>query len=303
MLAIVAFNCKKNEVDMKAHTLFVGTYTDGESKGIYKLVFDPNTGKLSDLTLAAALENPSFLTISKDGNNLYAVQETADFDSLGGAVSAFKLKDGILELQNSMGTGGAHPCHVALSDDGHLAVSNYTGGNLSIFDLKNDGALKQNPQMINHSALDTLKKAHVHKANFNAEGLFASDLGLDALKRYRKQDGNWKPAHQYSLDLPDGAGPRHFVFNSNRNYLYVINELNSTISVFKRDDEGNFNKIQTENTLAADYNGQNACADIHLSPDGKFLYGSNRGENTIVVFSVDSKNGQISLMGRSFCIW
>ncbi|MEM7483959.1 MAG: lactonase family protein [Bacteroidota bacterium] len=298
LLAIVALNCREKEAPMKTYNLFVGTYTDGESKGIYRFTFNSNSGELEQKTLAAVLPNPSFLTISNDKSNLYAVQETADFDSLGGGITAFRLKEGLLELQNSMGTGGAHPCHVTLSGDGQLAVSNYTGGNLSIFELEDNGALKQNPQLIDHKVLDTAKAAHVHKAHFSKDGLFASDLGLDALKRYNKQDGNWKPAHQSSLDLPGGAGPRHFVFDTTGNYLYIINELNSSISLFKRDDEGSFNNMQTESTLAAAYEGQNACADIHLSADGKFLYGSNRGENTIVIFEVDSKTGKLSLVGR-----
>ncbi len=283
---------------MKTYSLFVGTYTDGDSEGIYRFTFNTNSGELERKTLAAVLANPSFLAISKDKANLYAVHETADFDSLGGGVTAFRLKEGFLELQNSMGTGGAHPCHVTLSGDGHLAVSNYTGGNLSIFELEDDGALKPNPQLIDHKVLDTVKAAHVHKAHFNEDGLFVSDLGLDALKRYSKQDGNWKPAHQFSLDFPDGAGPRHFTFNTDRSFLYVINELNATITAFKRDDEGSYNPIQTENTLAPDWEGVKSCADIHLSPDGRFLYGSNRGENTIVIFEVDSKTGKLGLVGR-----
>ncbi|MBS9461124.1 lactonase family protein [Flagellimonas sp. 389] len=298
LLAIVALSCKEKEAPMKAYNLFVGTYTGGESKGIYRFTFNSNSGELEQKTLTAVLPNPSFLTISNDKNNLYAVQETADFDSLGGGITAFRLKEGLLELQNSMGTGGAHPCHVTLSGDGQLAVSNYTGGNLSIFELEDDGALKSNPHLIDHKVLDTVKAAHVHKAHFSKDGLFASDLGLDALKRYSKQDGNWKPAHQSSLDLPDGAGPRHFVFDTTRNYLYVINELNSSVSVFKRDNEGSFNKIQIESTLDLAYEGKNSCADIHLSPDGRFLYGSNRGENTIVIFEVDSKTGKLGLVGR-----
>lgn len=281
----------------KTFPLFVGTYTNGESEGIYRFAFNSSSGALETKILAAVLPNPSFLKISKDKTNLYAVQETTDFDSLGGGVTAFKLKDGLLELQNSMGTGGAHPCHVSLSDDGYLAVSNYTGGNFSVFNLAQDGSLTDR-QRIDHKALDTNKVAHAHKAHFNEDGLFVSDLGLDALKRYHKQPYGWVPAHQASINFPDGAGPRHFEFNTDRSFLYVINELNATIVVLERDDEGSYNSIQTENTLAPDWEGVKSCADIHLSPDGRFLYGSNRGENTIVIFSVDQATGKINLIGR-----
>ncbi len=138
----------------------------------------------------------------------------------------------------------------------------------------------------------------MHKAHFNADGLYVTDLGLDALKRYTKQPHGWIPAQQAKLNLPDGAGPRHFTFNTDRSFLYVINELNATITVFQKDSEGRNNEIQTVGTLEEGYEGPIACADIHLSPDGKFLYGSNRGENTIVIFSVDENSGHLSLVGR-----
>ncbi|MAU27117.1 MAG: 6-phosphogluconolactonase [Muricauda sp.] len=289
--------CQEKQQPMPKKTLFVGTYTDGASKGIYKMAFDPATGTLDSVQLVAELPNPSFLAISKDRNYLYAVQETADFDSLGGGITAFRLQDGSLSKLNEKGTGGAHPCHLALSAGGQLAVSNYTGGNLAIFDLEADGTLG-NRQLIDHKVLDTSRQAHVHKAHFNRDGLFAADLGLDAIKRYQKEGDQWVPAEQASLNLPEGAGPRHFVFNDDESKLYVINELNATITVFERDRGENYKSIQTVSTLDAAYGGDNSCADIHLSPDGRFLYGSNRGENTIVIFSVDGASGKLRLVGR-----
>ena len=296
--AAVMLGCKEKMETNKFYTVFVGTYTDGESEGIYGIKFDLENGILDSIELKATLPNPSFLAVSEDKKNLYAVQETSDFDSLGGGVTSFSLKNGILTELNSKGSGGAHPCHVEVSKDGQLAISNYTGGNLSIFDLKEDGSLGETPQIIDHKVLDTTKVAHVHKAYFTKDGLFTADLGLDALKRYQKSENKWIPAHQNSLDLLQGAGPRHFEFDKTGNFLYVINELNATVTVFERDDEGSYNAIQTEATLASDYEGNNSCADIHLSADGRFLYGSNRGENTIVIFSVDEETGKISLVGR-----
>ncbi len=278
------------------YPLLVGTYTNGDSEGIYRLSFNATKGTLDSMKLLAKLPNPSFLVVSKDNETMYAVQETADFDSLGGGVTAFSKKEGLWKELNSIGTGGAHPCHVALGKN-QLAVSNYTGGNLAVFNLNEDGSLGER-QLIDHKVLDSTKSAHVHKAHFNQDGLFASDLGLDGVKRYVKNDTIWKPAHQRSIDLPDGAGPRHFQFNTDRSFMYVINELNATISVFERDDEGSYNPIQTAQTLNEDWEGVKSCADIHLSPDGRFLYGSNRGENTIVIFSVDKASGKIGLIGR-----
>ena len=297
-MILFASACKEKPEEKLMYTLFVGTYTDGDSEGIYTYTFDANTGKLSNQKLAAKLTNPSYLTLSKNHTNLYAVQETADFDSLGGGVTAFALNDGVLEIQNSLGTQGANPCHVSLSGDGHLAVANYTGGNVSVFSLNDDGSLAEDPQLIDHKPLDSVKTSHAHMTQFTADGLFVTDLGLDAIKRYRQEDGAFVPAVQSSLPFKDGAGPRHFTFGKKGQLLYVINELNSTISVFEKNPEGNYQEIQVVETLDPAYKGKNACADLHLSPDGKFLYGSNRGENTIVIFSVDTTSGKLELVGR-----
>ncbi|AEM70539.1 6-phosphogluconolactonase [Allomuricauda ruestringensis DSM 13258] len=298
IVALLAIACAEKPEKKPMYTLFVGTYTDGDSEGIYTYTFDANTGELSNQKLAAKLTNPSYLTISDNKKNLYAVQETADFDSLGGGVTAFSLNKDVLELQNSMGTQGAHPCHVSLSGDGHLVVANYTGGNVSIFSLNDDGSLTENPQVIDHKPLDSVKTSHAHMAQFNADGLMVTDLGLDAVKRYNKKGDEFVPAEQNSLPFEDGAGPRHFTFGNNGQLLYVINELNSTISVFEKAGNGNYQEVQVISTLNAGFDGESFCADIHLSPDGKFLYGSNRGENTIVIFEVDEDSGQLELVGR-----
>ncbi|MBO0320849.1 lactonase family protein [Muricauda sp. CAU 1633] len=296
-LIILTMACGEKPEQKEMYTLFVGTYTNGASEGIYSLQFNPETGNLDSLKLAAELPNPSFVTISKDKQHLYAVQENSDFDSRGGGVSAFKLKDGGLELQNSMGTGGPGPCHVSLSEDGRLAVSNYVGGNVALFKLKDDGSFGDAPQIIDHKVLDTTKTPHAHMAQFTKEGLFVADLGLDAVKRYQLEDGEFVPGDQPSLSFANGAGPRHFTFGQNGK-LYVINELNATISVFEKDADGAYQEIQVVETLDPTYEGRNACADIHLSADGKFLYGSNRGENTIVIFAVDGSSGKLDLVGR-----
>ncbi|WP_108425251.1 lactonase family protein [Flagellimonas amoyensis] len=298
LMILFALACKEKPEEKPMYTLFVGTYTDGDSEGIYTYTFDAGTGELTQKQLAAKLTNPSYLALSKDHKNLYAVQETADFDSLGGGVTAFALKDGVLEIQNSMGTQGAHPCHVSLSGDGHLAVANYTGGNVAVFKLNADGSLGDAPQIIDHKVLDTTKTAHAHMAQFTADGLMVTDLGLDAVKRYKAENGEFVPTSQPSLPFVDGAGPRHFTFGEGGKMLYVINELNSTISVFEKDGEGQYQEAQLIETTDSNYQGNNACADLHLSPDGKFLYGSNRGENTIVFFSVNPENGTLTLAGR-----
>ncbi|MCK0161086.1 lactonase family protein [Allomuricauda sp. F6463D] len=298
LIAVLVIACAEKPEEKPMYTLFVGTYTNGDSEGIYTYTFDANTGELSSQKLAAKITNPSYLAISEDKKNLYAVQETADFDSLGGGVSSFRLKGDVLELLNSKGTQGVNPCHVSLSGTGYLAAANYSGGNFSIFSLVDDGALADDPQIIDHNALDTVKTSHAHMAQFNTDGLMVTNLGLDAVKRYNLKADKFVPAQQATIAFEDGAGPRHFTFGNNRKMLYVINELNSTVSVFEKDENGNYLETQVVPTLDSTYQGKNSCADLHLSTDGKFLYGSNRGENTIVIFAVDAISGKLELVGR-----
>jgi len=296
ILLLVA--CSGGTGDNGPHTLYVGTYTTGESEGIYALEFDSSNGALPNQRLVAKLPNPSYLALSGDGQNLYAVQETDDFDAHGGGVTAFGRQGGELLPLGSLGTAGAHPCHLSLSGDGQLAVANYSGGNVAVFALGQDGSLAGAPQVLDHNALDSTKTAHAHMAKFSPDGLFVADLGLDAVKRYRWVDGRYRPGPQPSLPFVAGAGPRHFEFGPGGGHLYVINELNSTISVFERDSSGRYAEIQVAGTLDPAFGGDNACADLHLSPDGRFLYASNRGENTIAIFSVDPKSGLIVPLGR-----
>ncbi|MDB4293308.1 lactonase family protein [Maribacter sp.] len=296
---LLFMNCTETEKPLTT-TLFVGTYTDGASEGIYRYVFDASTGELSKKIKVAELENPSFVRLSPDNTYLYAVQETDTYDSLGGAVSAFKIEKDSLRILNTQGSGGAHPCHVSISKDGkQLAVSNYSGGNLAVFPLKNDGSLQAYKQLIDHKILDSTKTSHVHFAQFTGDGLLVADLGLDAVMRYSASDTGFVPATQAALAFPEASGPRHFSLGQGGKFLYVISELNSTITVFKKNGEALYEPIMTHSTLAADFKGASFCADIHLSADGKFLYGSNRGENTIVVFAVHPETGDLALVERT----
>jgi len=284
--SLFLMSCTEAE-KLSTSSLYIGTYTTGESEGIYQLQFDANTGTLSEKRLVAEMQNPSFLQFSPDSKYLYAVEETDTYDNSGGAVFAFAVVDHNLQLLNTRGTGGAHPCHVALSDNGkELAVSNYTGGNLALFTIDKTGRLNEDKQVIQHKAKDSTQTPHVHMAKFKGNAVFTADLGLDAIKHYVKKEGVYTYASETSLALAKAAGPRHFVFSKNEKFLYVINELNSSISTFKVGDDNSYTELNSIATLAKNFTGTNACADIHLSPDGRFLYGSNRGENTIVIFKV-----------------
>lgn len=290
-------SCQTN-IEDKIYDLYVGTYTTGESNGIYQLKFNTNTGALTDKKLAATIENPSYLKFSPNNKVLYSVLETDTFENNSGGVMANELVDGKLIKKDSIATVGAHPCHIAVSKDGkYLAASSYTGGSATIFNLNAMGGLEANPQRIDHKSLDTVKTSHAHSAEFTEDGLFIADLGLDAVKRYKLENSEYVPNEQASIDLPDGAGPRHFTFGQNGRFLYTINELNSTVTVFQREGSS-YKEKETYATLAKDFSGESFCADIRLSPDGKFLYGSNRGEQTIVIFRVDQDSGALNLVGR-----
>lgn len=282
----------------KTIPLFVGTYTDTGSEGIYSYSFNAETGKLTEKTLAAATGNPSFLKISPDKNYLYAVNETNTVDGNSGAVTSFKIDIGQLTPLNSVSSLGAHPCHIGISEDGAMvAVSNYTGGTISIFKTDKNGSLGQ-PQVIDHTKLDSTKTSHAHSALFSNDKLFVADLGLDVVNAYQLLDGGIDVTKKETLQLPEKAGPRHLVFSKDATFLYVINELNSTITVNERTEDGSYTILETKSTVAEDFQGDSYCADIRLSADGKFLYGSNRGENTIVIFGVDTITGKLSLIGR-----
>jgi len=288
-LAMTFSNCTP-ENEIKPLTLFVGTYTDAESEGIYKLQFDTKQGKIIDSNLAAEITSPSFLAVSPKKDFLYAVQEINDFEDRAGAVTTFSMANDSLSEIQTVSSKGAHPCHVSLSPSGDkLAVSNYTGGNASVYKVGKDGKLAPSAFM-NHVPYDTTKTPHAHMAKWINDDIYVADLGLDALIGYKDEDAEVaKPKSIYKL--PEGAGPRHFTTTENGRFLYIINELNSTINVYVKNDSGTYLRNQNVSTLSTDFKGESFCADIHVSHDGKFLYGSNRGENTIVIFS-------LTLVGR-----
>jgi len=202
-----------------------------------------------------------------------------------------------MELQ-TVSSKGAHPCHVSISPSGDkLAVSNYTGGNASVYKIGLDGKLSTPSALMNHNKIDTTKTAHAHMAEWIAGDIMIADLGLNALLQYEDIDATIaKPKAR--IALPKGSGPRHFTTTEKGRFLYVINELNSTITLFIKNDDGEYIGRQRVPTLAADFKGESFCADIKVSADGRFLYGSNRGENTIVIFSLDWSSGRLTLVGR-----
>jgi 6-phosphogluconolactonase len=267
--------------------LFVGTYTNPESKGIYYYDFNTETGKLTNKKLAVEAVNPSFIAYSTNKEFLYAVSES----DAGSLVASYKVnKNGTLTFINNTSSNGNGPCHVQLNKESTKAVvSNYGGGTVSIYNVEKNGSLTNAFQVINNNTPGI--KAHAHSAKFYNNELFIADLGRDFLSQYVEDGAKYLLEDNYMM--APKAGPRHFEITKNGNYIYVINELNSTVSILKRESVDTFTEIQTISTLKDDFKGANACADIHLSNDEKFVYGSNRGENSIVVYARNTDNGML----------
>ena len=271
--------------------LLVGTYTKNGSKGIYVLSFDTSTGKTTAISHTETASNPSFLTISKDHQQVYAVSEGSE-----GKVSAYSFADNKLNLIQEKSSKGAHPCYITLSpDQTNLFVANYTGGSITSYHRFADGRLSNPQQFIQHSGSSVnaarQEKAHVHGIFFSPDGKYVltPDLGMDEISIYPYQTKNGPPLQiqkATTIQSSPGAGPRHLCFSSNGKFLYVIEELTGSISVY-RFIKGTAIFLQKVITHPISFKGTPGSADIHLSPDGLYLYASNRGsENNIVSFKV-----------------
>ena len=271
--------------------LYVGTYTDESSEGIYIYDFNLKTGELTNKKLAAEAINPSYINFSSNKKILFSVGETDSFEGeKSGFVNAYSVsKDGTLELLNKVSSNGAHPCHIQLNEDNtKVAVSNYTGGTVSLHSIAKNGEISPATQVIDHN--NATQQSHAHSAKFFKNTLFVADLGRDFLAQYVESGDNYLLKENYSMKPK--AGPRHFEISKKGKFIYVINELNSTISVLKKQKDG-YVFVQNISTLATGYDEKSFCADIHLSKDGRFLYGSNRGENSIAVFKINKKSGEL----------
>ena len=287
--------------------VYVGTYTNKGSEGIYLCRLDTTAGKLTALGLAAKVPDPSFLAIHPDGRHLYAASEIFNFEGKkSGAANAYELDPhtGSLTLLNKVSTVGVGPCYVTVDRSGRdVLVANYGSGSVAVLPVKQDGSLGEASAFIQHAGSSVnpqrQKEPHAHSINVSPDNRFAvaADLGLDELLIYRFDPGKGLLT---ANDPPftrvhPGAGPRHFAFHPDGKFAYVINEMGSTITAFTWDAaRGILTEIQTISTLPAGFSGRNDCADVHVHPTGKFVYGSNRGHDSIAVFSVDQAKGTLT---------
>jgi 6-phosphogluconolactonase len=286
--------------------VYFGTYTRGESRGIYQSRLDLATGRLQAPVLAAETTNPSFLAVHPRRPLLYAVGEMASFEGKRtGAVSAFSMDPttGKLTLLNQQSSGGGGPCHLVVDGTGrNVLVANYGGGSVACLPIEDDGRLGAVTSFVQHegSSVDPRRQKgpHAHSINLDPANrfAFAADLGLDKILVYRFQPdgGRLVPNDPPWARVAPGAGPRHFAFHPAGRFAYVINELDSTVTAFDYDpDRGVLTPIQTASTLPEGFEESNTTAEVRVHPSGKFLYGSNRGHHSIAVFAIDPRSGRL----------
>lgn len=288
------------------YLVFVGTYTDRESKGIYAYRFDSSTGKLTSLGLASESANPSFLTSDSRGHFLYAVNELDTYHGKPtGAASAFAINStGKLSLINQVSSRDQGPAHITIDRTGKFAfISNYSRGSMAVLSLLKDGRLGDQVAFVQHQGSSVNKQwqlgPHVHEVVLSPDNRFAlvADPGIDQVIAYPFNAATGKMGEPVIAHAPPGSGPRHMVFGRGGKFLYAITELTSSVLTYAYDAKnGGLRQIGMISTLPKEFRGTNYAAEIEVHPSGKFLYASNRGDDSIAVFSVDSETGALKLI-------
>jgi 6-phosphogluconolactonase len=295
------------------YLFYVGTYTEegSKSKGIYAYRYDGVTGEITPLGLAAETTNPSFVAPHPNGKFLYAVNEVGNYKGPNsGGVSAFSIDHttGKLTFLNEVASRGADPCYITVDSSGKFVlVANYTGGSIAVFPVLADGKLGEASNFVQHSGhgpnAERQEGPHAHSIDLSPDNRFAmvDDLGLDELLVYKFDSGKGSltPNDPPFTKVDAGAGPRHFALGPSGKFAYVVAEMGHTVTVFSNDAAGGrLQVLQTISTLPADFKGRNDDAEIVVHPSGKFLYASNRGDDSIVIYSIDGSKGTLTQVGR-----
>jgi len=306
-IGLLVLSCSKNHQEQ---LLFVGTYTGTGSEGIYAYRFNPDQGVLTSIGLVAKTVNPSFLIVDEKGKFLYAVNEVDSFQNTSsGALSVFAIhkETGDLELLQQVSSLGAAPCHVSLDRSGrYLLAANYNGGNAVVFPLQSDGTLGEHTALITNSGSganadrQTGPHAHFIQTTIDNQFILHADLGTDevVMNTFDASSGKVELMAHGKIQLAPGSGPRHLAFSPSGVYIYVLNELLSTVTVFEMKMTGVVTERQTVTTLGEHFTGTNTTAEVAMDANGRFLYVSNRGDDSIIVYRIDAGNGELSFVQR-----
>jgi len=304
----------QDDADPDTIRFYIGTYTTGDSEGIYLGELDRTEGTLQLVGLAGEAENPSFLALHPTESYLYAVGELGRYNNrAGGAVFAFAMdkESGMLTLLNGESSLAGAPCHIVVDETGKCVyAANYSGGNVIGLPIQEDGRVAPVASLIQHEGSgpneSRQEKAHAHCVNLDPSGdvLLVCDLGVDRVYLYdiNHETAELSPHDPPFATLKPGDGPRHLAFHPNEEWVYVINELASTITAFAYDvEEGELEEFQTISTLPEDFEGRSTTAEVVVHPSGRFVYGSNRGHESIAVFAVDQETGRLTFVERESC--
>jgi 6-phosphogluconolactonase len=304
-IPVSAFGSPSDSQKGKTYRMYIGTYTQGRREGIYLYELNADTGALKKVSAFPA-EEASYLAIHPNKRYLYAVNELMKFDGKdSGAVSAFSIapKTGELTFINQQPSHGGAPCYITTDKAGkNVLVANYMGGNVASFPVKADGQLEAATDIEQHEGAgpnkDRQEAVHAHCIipDPNNRFAFAVDLGVDKIFIYKlDEQGKLVPNNPAYVETKPGAGPRHITFHPNGRYAYVVNELDSTMNAYAYDPQaGILKELQTVSMLPEGFTGKSQCADLEVSQDGRFLYGSNRGHNSITVFAIDKGTGKLT---------
>lgn len=278
-------------------TLFyTGTYASADEPGIFLCALNADTGEMRIVNHMDGVDNPSYLALSPDGNCLYVASETDEGEVL---VYRRDAATSELHLMDRKQTRGASPCYVSVSTDGQWVFSsNYSSGSVNVFPVGDQGTLGEMSAWVEHTGSgineERQEGPHAHSIQPDPSGQYAvvCDLGLDQIIVYRLEEGRLVTHRE--MDQPPGAGPRHLVFHPNSKWAYVINELDNTVTAFLYDERrGEFTTVQHISTLPEGHTGEGTAADIRVSPCGRFLYASNRGDDSIVLYHIDQESGKL----------
>ena len=312
LLTLGADAARAQSEDSREMLVYIGTYNGPKSEGIYVLRMDPATGELSKPRLAAKARGASFLAIHPSRRFLYATAETGEAPGKrSGAVGAFAIDaaSGTLTPLNTQPSGGVGPCHVSVDHAGkNVLVANYGSGSVAVVPVGDGGTLMEPTAIIQHTGTGPnpkrQDKPHAHSFNVSPDNryAFAADLGLDKVMIYSfdATSGTLAPHDPPFATVPPGGGPRHFTFHPNKKYAYVINEMGNSVTAYAYDAEkGALSEIHTVPTLPDGFTENNTTAEVLVHPSGKFLYGSNRGHDSIAVFAIDQNTGKLTAKGHT----